>query len=62
LYGTYDPLGHQISRAIKRVIGIGRVSIDTNVEAIAAQLDLPLRRVVDSPVMKSVQSPLCGAT
>jgi hypothetical protein len=46
LYGTYDPLGHQISRAIKRVIGIGRVSIDTNVEAIAAQLDLPLRRVV----------------
>jgi hypothetical protein len=34
------------ARAIERVVGIDRIAIDTNIEAITAQLDLPLRRVV----------------
>jgi hypothetical protein len=34
------------TRTIERVVGIDRVSVDADIAAKAAQLDLPLRRVV----------------
>jgi hypothetical protein len=46
-YGTYDPFVLVRSvRAVERVVGIGRVAVDTNIAAITAQLDLPFRRVM----------------
>jgi hypothetical protein len=44
------------TRAIKRVIGIDRVAVDTNIEAITPQLDLPFRRVV-ARLTKTLQRP-----
>src|SRR5262249_30668422 len=48
---TVTPAGRRSSgiisaRAVERVIGISRVTVDADITAIAAQLDLPLRRVV----------------
>jgi len=34
----------RLARAIERMIRISREAVETNVSAIAAQLDLPLRR------------------
>jgi hypothetical protein len=34
------------TRTIERMVRISRVSIDSNVEAVTAQLDLPFRRIV----------------
>jgi hypothetical protein len=33
-------------RAIERMVGVDRASVDANITAITAQLDLPLRRVM----------------
>jgi hypothetical protein len=33
------------TRAVGRVVGIGRVAVDADITAITAQLDLPLRRL-----------------
>jgi hypothetical protein len=61
-----SPSAHRSSRvisarAVEWVIWIDGIAVDADIKAITAQLDLPFRRVVP-PVMKSVQSPLCGAT
>src|SRR5215471_21275045 len=46
-YGTYDPFVLiRSARTIERMIRIGRVAVDADITAIAAQLDLPLCRVV----------------
>jgi len=46
-YGTYDSFVLiRFTRAIEWVIRIDRVSIDSNIKTITAQLDLTLRRVV----------------